>query len=121
MAQVAEIVNVIAPINAPPGEQVIVDVRVKNVGYSSRSVSVTGSTDTVSLQWQFDYLTLLPGETVVFRGWFTMPAENVRVNIWSWYWDETQWIYDDTAFVDMALSAISPVFNEFRITDYRVV
>ena len=96
MAQIAEIVDIITPQQALPGENIIVDVKVKNIGASNYNIAVTGVYDSTNLSWQFDYLLLVPGETVTFRGWFTMPQETVILTIWSWYRMGTSWVLDET-------------------------
>ena len=124
MAVVAQIVNVTAPASAPAGSTVIVDVHVKNLGYAPGGynyIAVTGAFDSSSPAWQFDYLQLAPQETAVFRGWFTMPSQNVKLTVWSFYWDGTQWVHDDTASVDIALTGLAPAFSDFLITDYMAV
>ena len=128
MALVADIVKVEAPSEAAAGDTVIVDVHVKNLGLAPGGynyIAVTGVVDSVNLSWQFDYLYLAPQETVVFRGWFTMPAKDVTVTVWSWYWDGNKWQVegtgDDSAVVNIGLTELVAAFSEFEITDYRKV
>ena len=128
MALVADIVEVEAPPAAAAGGTVIVDVHVKNLGLAPGSynyIAVTGMDDSVNLSWQFDYLYLAPQETVVFRGWFTMPPGNVTITVRSWYWDGSKWQVegagDDSAVVNIALTEMAETFSEFEITDYRQV
>lgn len=123
MAMVAEIVEVIAPANANAGDAVLVDVRVKNQGQSPGGysyIAVTGVYDSTPLSWQFDYLEVAPQETVVFRGWFTMPSQKVKVTLSSWYWNGNQWVADDSRQFDIDLAGVAPApaFDEFRILDY---
>jgi len=51
-----------------------------------------------------------------------MPSRNVRVTLWSWYWDGSTWQIkdkgDDTAFVDIALAELVAAFSDFKITNY---
>jgi len=122
MALVAQIVKVEAPSSANIGNTVIVDVSVKNISQSDQYIAMTGAFDSSSLSWQFDYLLVSPGQTVIMRGWFTMPSKKVRVTVWSWYWDGSQWQVkdkgDDTASVDIALAELAPAFSDFKITNY---
>ena len=122
MALYADIVKVAAPGKAVAGDTVIVDVSVKNTGSIDRYIAVTGAYDSSALSFQFDYLLVAPGQTVIMRGWFTMPSTKVRVTVWSWYWDGSEWQIkdkgDDTAFVDIALAELVAAFSEFKITDY---
>lgn len=97
MALVAEIIKVAAPSQVSPGETVIVDVSVKNIAGGDRYIGVRGAYDSTKLSWwQFEYLLVAPGQTVIFRGWFTMPSKNVSLTIWGWYWDGAQWQPDAT-------------------------
>ena len=115
------ITGISAPVSALAGDPVIVDVTVKNISGSDQYIAVTGAYDSLSPSWQFDYLILSPGQSVVFRGNFTMPNKSVRVTAWSWWWDGSQWVYDDTAYVDIALGAVAPTFRGFGIADYSKV
>ena len=122
MALGAQIVKVEAPSSANTGNTVIVDVSVKNISQSDQYIAVTGAFDSNLLSWQFEYLLVSPGQTVIMRGWFTMPSKKVKVTVWSWYWDGSQWQLkdkgDDTASVDIALAELVAAFSEFKITDY---
>jgi len=94
MAKYADIIKVDAPSSAIDGTTVIVDVSVKNIGSSDQYLAVTAVYDSTSFPFQFDYLLVSPGQTVIFRGWFIMPSGNVRVTAWSWYWDGSEWVQD---------------------------
>ena len=110
-----------APSSAPAGEQVIVDVSVKNISGSDQYIAVTAVYDSTSFPFQFDYLLVSPGQTVIFRGVFTMPSKNVRVTAWSWYWDGSQWVQDDQMTKDIALAVSTPQVSEFQIVDFSKV
>ena len=79
MAKYADIVKVEAPSSAIEGATVIVDVSVKNIGTSDQNLAVTAVFDSTSFPFQFDYLLVSPGQTVIFRGWFTMPSKNIGI------------------------------------------
>lgn len=115
MATIADITNLSLPSSQYPGEYVIVDVSVKNIGTGYRDIAVTGN---MNLTWQFDYLNIGPGETVVFRGWFTMPAIKADLTVWSWYWDGSQWQLGDTATGSILPASSDPTVSEFKISDY---
>ena len=117
----ADIISIAAPASSPAGEQVIVDVSVKNISGSDQYIAVTGVYNSTSFPFQFDYLLLSPGQTVVFRGVFTMPSENVRVTAWSWSWDGSIWVQDDTITKDIALTVSTPQVSEFQILDFSKV
>ena len=121
MAKDADIIKVEAPSSAIEGATVIVDVSVKNIGTSDQNLAVTAVFDSTSFPFQFDYLLLSPGQTVVFRGVFTMPPENVRVTAWSWSWDGSTWVQDDQMIKDIALAVSTPQVSEFQIADFSKV
>ena len=112
MPVAADITKVVAPPSAPAGETVIVDVSVKNISSTDKYISVTGVFDSTKLSWQFGYLLVSPGRTVVMRGNFTMPAKSVRVTAWGHYWNGSIWVLDDTVYVDIALVTVGA--TEFR-------
>lgn len=118
MPVIADIVAVIAPSVAAPGENVIVDVRVANRSLDYEYVAVTGAVDATALSWQFDNLRLAPGETVTFRGWFTMPSRDVTITAWAWYWDGVKWVLDDTMTASIRLAVAEPKFGAFNLQDY---
>ena len=121
MAQYADIIKIEAPSSVSAGEQVIVDVSVKNINGSDRYLSITGVFDSTSIAFQFDYLLVTPGQTVIFRGWFTMPSKNVKVTARSWYWDGSQWVQDDQMTKDITAAVLTPQVSEFKIADFYKV
>jgi len=118
---IADIIMIDAPSSAPAGEQVIVDISVKNISSQDQYLAVTAVYDSTSFPFQFDYLLVSPGQTVIFRGWFTMPSKNVRVTAWSWSWDGSNWVYEDQMTKDIALAALTPQTSEFKIADFYKV
>lgn len=118
---IADIVKISAPSSAPAGETVIVDVSVKNIGTTDYYIAVTGVYDSTLLSWQFDYLLVSPGQTIIMRGNFTMPSKNVRITVWSWSWDGSKWVQDDTGYVDIALTVLTPEFSDFAVADYSAI
>jgi hypothetical protein len=117
----ADIIKIDAPPGASTGEQVIVDVSVKNISASDQYLAVTGAYDSTSIPFQFDYLLVSPQQTVIFRGWFTMPSKSVRVTVWSWHWDGSNWVQDDEMTKDIALVTLTPQVSEFIIADFYKV
>jgi len=117
----ADIVKIDAPLSASEGEHVIIDVSVKNISGSDQYIAITGVYDSMSIPFQFDYLLVSPQQTVIFRGWFSMPSNNVRVTVWSWYWDGSKWVQDDQMTKDIALAALTPQVSEFQIADFYKV
>ena len=121
MAQYADITKIDTPSSASPGEQVIVDVSVKNISASDRYLAITGVFDSTSIPFQFDYLLVAPGQTVIFRGWFTMPSKDMKVIAWSWYWDESEWVQDDQMTKEITEAVLTPQVSEFKIADFYKV
>ena len=119
MAKYADIIKIEAPTSASDGVTVIVDVSVKNIGSSDQHLAVTAVFDSTSFPFQFDYLLVSPGQTVIFRGWFTMPSKNVRVTAWSWYWDGSDWVQDDQVTKDITVAATVAEFANAAITKYE--
>ncbi|MDZ4230397.1 MAG: hypothetical protein U1B77_01100 [Dehalococcoidales bacterium] len=117
----ADIIAIAAPSSVPAGEQVAVDVSVKNISSSDQYIAVTAVYNSASFPFQFDYLMVSSGQTVIFRGVFTMPSENVKVTAWSWSWDGGQWVQDDQMTKDIALAVLTPQVNEFQILDFSKV
>ena len=117
----ADIIAIAAPSSVSASEQVTVDVSVKNVSSSDQYIAVTAVYNSTSFPFQFDYLLVSPGQTVVFRGVFTMPSENVNVTAWSWSWDGSIWVQDDTITKDIALAVSTPQVSEFQILDFSKV
>jgi len=118
MALVADIVKVDAPVSVLPGDYAIVDVTVKNISGSDKDIAITGVFDSSNITEQFNDLILSPSQVVVFRGWFIMPNDNVRLTIWSWYWNGTSWVHDATNYVDISLATLVPTISEFLIQDF---
>jgi hypothetical protein len=123
----ADIVKIDAPASAPAGQQVIVDVSVMNITGAIDGIggdvyiAVTAVYDSTSVPFQFDYLLVAPFQTVIMRGWFTMPSKSVRVTISCYYWGGSTWVLDDTGYVDIALAELVPTISEFKILDYSKV
>lgn len=112
-----------APSQAPAGQQVTVEVDIYNIwGYAdglylAATAQDAGVSFSVSPGWAWvdayaEYTFLIT---------FTMPNKALRVNIFSWWWDGSKWVYDDTGYVDIALGAVTPQFQGFGIADYSKV
>ena len=117
----ADITAISTPASAAAGDTVIVDVSVKNISSNDQYIAVTAGYESTSIPFQFDYLLVSPGQTVIFRGWFTMPSKNVKVTAWSWYWDGSQWVQDDLMTKDIAITVLTPQVSEFKIADFYKV
>ncbi len=116
----ADILSIAGPSSAAEGEQVILDVTVKNLSAVQQYIAVTAQMPDW-IPFQFDYLLVDPGQSVVFRGWFTMPANSVTVTAWSWTWDGSQWVQEDQATKSISLAGASPQVSELQIADFAKV
>ena len=118
---IADITKIVAPLQASEGEQVIIDVSIKNISDVDKNLAVTGRADSTDITFQFTYLLVSPGQTLPMRGWFTMPAKNVKITAWGFYWSGTEWIHDDTATKDISLVVLKPEFADFGILQYNPI
>lgn len=116
-----DIVDIIAPAGAAYGDLVTIEVKVKNLADYPIYISVTGQYDGVDTPFSPDYATVGAGATYSFTSSFTMPNNDVRVRVWSWYWPPMDvWYQDDYGFVDIALEIVptTPEFRGFAVTEY---
>lgn len=118
MPVAADITKIEAPSSAPAGQQIIADVSIKNISSSDKYLSVTAVYDGTWLPFQFDYLLVSPGQTVIFRGAFTMPNKGVRITAGGFYWDGSKWVLDETMIFDIALYELKPQFRGFAFREY---
>jgi len=100
------IVSIIAPAEAAPGQLVNVEVRVKNIGDYGFYIAVTAQYDGVDISMSPDYAGVDPGATYSFYGSFTMPSYAVTISVWSFFWDGTSWIQDDSATKNVAVAEV---------------
>jgi hypothetical protein len=119
MAEYADITKIEAPSSAIEGAVVIVDVSVKNIASSDQYLAVTAVFDSTVIPFQFDYLLVSPGQTVIFRGTFTMPSKSVTITAWSWYWDGSDWVQDDRYEKQISLSQATSEFGSIEIIQYE--
>ena len=119
MAKYADITKIESPSSAVAGAAVTVDVSVKNIGASDQYLTVTAKFDSTVIPFQFDYLLVSPGQTVIFRGSFTMPSKSVTITAWSWYWESNDWVQDDRDEKQISLSQMTSEFGSIAITRYE--
>lgn len=99
-----DIVNVIAPASASAGDLIEVEVQVRNLADYPIYISVSGRHDGIDAYFSPDYAVVAAGQTYSFTYSFTMPNNDIRFRIWSWYWPPMDvWYQDDYSFVDIAL------------------
>ncbi|GAI95130.1 unnamed protein product, partial [marine sediment metagenome] len=109
-----EIRDIIAVSEAAAGDLVTVEVKVKNLHTGYNYISVTGQFDDTALSFSPEYEYVIPWGECSFTGFFNMPNKDVRVHIWSWYWDGSQWqivgVGDDYSYADIALAVPPEVY-----------
>lgn len=105
-----EIVNIIAPAQAAYGDLVTVEVRVRNLYSEPIYISVAGQYNGALISFSPEYANVGAGATYSFTGSFSMPNNDVRLHIWSYYWTGEEWYPDDYSYVDIALTAPPEVY-----------
>jgi hypothetical protein len=101
-----DIVSITAPSQASYGQTVNVTVKVKNLASYAIYIAVTGRYDGVTIPFSPDYASVGAGATYSFTSLFTMPNNNIKLEVWSWYWTGTEWYQDDYEYVNIALAAV---------------
>ena len=100
-----DIVSIIAPSQAAYGDEVAIEVRVRNIWIDSFYIAVTGRYNGVDVYFSPDYANVGAGATYSFTTSFTMPNKDVSLHIQSFFWSEPEWYQDDYDYVDIALAA----------------
>lgn len=100
-----EIVRMIAPSEAAAGDIVTVQVTVRAINWHEAFyIGVSGSYNGVDFSYSPNYALVAPGATYTFTYSFTMPSHDVSVDAWTWYWWESEWVYDgEHSYVDITL------------------
>jgi len=125
--QYTDIVEIAVPASALAGSTVNIEVRVKNTYSSSIGIMVGGALEYGVTPWPgisfpVSSANVGPGATQTFYGSFKMPASNVRIHIYSyWYGTDGLWHLDDEQTRDISLAELAPEFSQFAIADYSVV
>jgi hypothetical protein len=129
MAQYADIIEIVAPSEAAPGNLVNVTVRVKNLYSAAISIMVVGVPEYSGLPPAQYIEGLYPqqavanvnaGVTYSFDGYFYMPDKAVTVHAYSyWYGSDDLWHLDDE--MTKVVSLAQPQFANFGVTDYSKV
>jgi len=105
-----DIIDIIAPPEAAPGVLLTVRARVKNLYSTPIYIATTGSYNGVDISFSPDYAIVQPGAIYSFTYSFTMPNNDVRLHVWSFYWGEDAWYQDDYSYVDIALAVPPEVY-----------
>jgi len=120
MAQYADIVEIVAPSQASPGDLVNVTVRIKNLYSGLMGIKVSSIPEyNYSLEFPYDIANVNPGEIYSFSGSFTMPNRAVNLHTYSyWYGADGNWYQDDEMTEAVNLNVLTPQISGFQIADY---
>ncbi|MFC1910560.1 hypothetical protein ACFLXC_04670 [Chloroflexota bacterium] len=123
MAAVAEIIDIEADSSAPAGSQVNVRVTLRNKATVTAGIMVGGGLEYGASPWPtisfpVNQANFPPGQSYYFDGYFTMPAANLTLHIYSYYYADGLWHFDDEKTKDVGLAALSPAFSAFQVIDY---
>jgi len=115
-----DIVSIIGPDEAAPGQTVDLQVKVKNLAGYNIYISTSAKYDDAIFYLSPEYASVDPYATHAFYGSFTMPNKGIRVYVWSYYWTGEEWYLDDSEYFDIALAAVpEPEFRGFGIGEYQ--
>ncbi|MDD5703073.1 MAG: hypothetical protein PHU23_13605 [Dehalococcoidales bacterium] len=127
MATYAQIVEIVAPAQAYPGNKVDITVKVKNLYASVISLMVGGALEYGASPWpEITYpqsgADVDGGVTYSFNGYFYMPDKSVTIHAYSyWYGGDGYWHLDDEKTKGVNIGALTPLVSEFKITDFAKV
>ncbi|MBA7701881.1 hypothetical protein ES703_110628 [subsurface metagenome] len=99
-----DIVSIIAPSEAAPGQTVDLQVKVKNLADYNIYISTSAKYDDTIFYLSPEYASVDAYATYTFYGSFTMPNKSVRVYVWSYYWTGSEWYLDDSEYFDISLA-----------------
>lgn len=126
MAYYADIVEIIAPSEAKPGDRVDITVRIKNTYSSSVGVMAGGALEYGVSPWPGisfpdPSANVDGGATHSFSGYFTMPDKRVTIHAYSYYYgSDGYWHFDDemTRTINLA-EEIESKFGSIAIISYQ--
>ena len=126
MAYYADIVEIIAPSEAKPGDRVDITVRIKNTYSSSVGIMAGGALEYGVSPWPGisfpdSSANVDGGATHSFSGYFTMPDKRVTIHAYSYYYgSDGYWHFDDemTRTVNLA-EEIDSEFGSIAIISYQ--
>ncbi len=127
MAQYAQIVEIVAPSQAAPGERVDITVRIKNTYSAAIGIMVGGALEYGVTPWPGisfpeNNANVEGGATQSFAGYLIMPDKAVTIHAYSyWYGADGYWYLDDEKTRYMAPATLTPQVSEFRIADFYKV
>ena len=126
MAYYADIVEIIAPSEAKPGDRVDITVRIKNTYSSSVGIMAGGALEYGVSPWPGisfpDPSANVDGGAIhSFNGYFTMPDKRVTIHAYSYYYgSDGYWHFDDemTRTINLA-EEIESEFGSIAIISYQ--
>jgi len=126
MAYYADIVEIIVPSEAKPGDRVDITVRIKNTYSSSVGIMAGGALEYGVSPWPGisfpdPSANVDGGATHSFSGYFTMPDKRVTIHAYSYYYgSDGYWHFDDemTRTVNLA-EEIESEFGSIAIISYQ--
>lgn len=113
-----DIVGVYGPTGAKPGDQVSLDIAIKNTYTYGFYVAATADIAGTALSISPVYAGVDAGATTHFTATFTMPSNDINIDVWSWYWNGAKWVYDDHETVTIRASILKPQFSAFGSPSY---
>lgn len=127
MAQYADIIEIIAPSQAAPGDRVDITVRIKNTYSAAIGIMVGGALEYGVSPWPGisfpeSSANVNEGVTYSFNGNFYMPDSRVTIHAYSyWYGSDGYWYFDDELTKVISLATLTPQISDFRIADFSKV
>jgi len=126
MAYYADIVEIIAPSEAKPGDRVDITIRITNTYSSSVGIMAGGALEYGVSPWPGisfpDPSANVDGGAIhSFSGYFTMPDKRVTIHAYSYYYgSDGYWHFDDemTRTVNLA-EEIESEFGSIAIISYQ--
>ena len=126
MAYYADIVEIIAPSEAKPGDRVDITIRIKNTYSSSVGIMAGGALEYGVSPWPGisfpdSSANVDGGATHSFSGYFTMPDKRVTIHAYSYYYgSDGYWHFDDemTRTINLA-EEIESEFGSIAIISYQ--
>ena len=116
--QYTEITSIQAPESASSGSLVQISVTIKNKYSSAIGIMVGGALEYGVSPWPTinfpDYWANVDsGDSKIFDGNFTMPAHDINIHAYSYYYTVDGWVFDDEktkkvgAWISLATSSLS--------------
>lgn len=120
-----EITDIFGPAEAGAGSRVDITARIKNLYSSEIGIMVGGALEYGVTPWPTitfptDWDNVAAGASKDFAGYFTMPASDVTVHIYSYYYGgDGLWHFDDQRLATIKL-VTEPVFSNLSVSYRRV-